>query len=65
MDKTLEGGKRPYLIPEVAAELRICNSAAYAAVKRGEIPSFSVGRSKRVPHNYKEIMAQSAVQMAE
>jgi excisionase family DNA binding protein len=41
---------RPALTVEEAADvLRIGRSAAYAAVKAGEIPSIKVGRSIRVP----------------
>ncbi len=36
-------------VEEAAQRLRIGRSAAYAAVSRGEIPHFRVGRKIRVP----------------
>lgn len=36
-------------VKEAAAVLRIQRSAAYAAVARGEIPSFRIGGSIRIP----------------
>jgi len=38
-----------YTVEEVAALLRVGRSAAYAAVRAGDIPSIRVGRSIRVP----------------
>ena len=36
-------------VPEVAAFLSVGRSAAYEAVRRGQIPSRRVGRNLRVP----------------
>jgi excisionase family DNA binding protein len=38
-------------VEEAAAELRIGRSAAYEAIKRGEIPAVKIGRSLRVPRH--------------
>lgn len=38
-------------VDEVAAFLRIGRSAAYEAVRRGEIPAIRVGRRLRVPRD--------------
>lgn len=38
-------------IEEVARTLRISRSAAYEAVRRGEIPSVRIGRTLRVPRH--------------
>jgi len=44
--------ERPTLtVEECAAVLRIGRSAAYQAVKAGQIPSIRVGRSIRVPRH--------------
>jgi excisionase family DNA binding protein len=39
-----------HTVDEVAAILRISRSAAYAAVKAGEIQAVRIGRAWRVPH---------------
>lgn len=61
MQTTAAHSQRPrpaVLTVEEAAELlRIGRSAAYAAVKAGEIPSIKVGRSLRVPrHRLDELL---------
>jgi excisionase family DNA binding protein len=38
-----------YTIPEAGKRLRIGRNQAYAAAKRGEIPTIRIGRSLRVP----------------
>lgn len=43
-------------VEEAAEVLRIGRSAAYAAVRAGEIPSIKVGRSIRVPRHLLEVM---------
>ena len=37
-------------VPEAGAQyFRLCRTASYAAVERGEIPAIRIGRSLRVP----------------
>jgi excisionase family DNA binding protein len=36
-------------VPEAAELLRIGRSAAYEAIRRGEIPAIQIGRKLRVP----------------
>lgn len=43
-------------VEEAARELRIGRSAAYDAVRRGEIPAVRIGRSIRVPRHQLEAM---------
>ncbi len=43
-----------YTVEEAGERLRIGRSAAYQAVKAGEIPSIRVGRSLRVPRHQLE-----------
>ena len=43
-------------VEEAAAVLRVGRSAAYAAVKAGQIPSIKVGRCLRVPRRRLELM---------
>ncbi|MGC2198878.1 MAG: helix-turn-helix domain-containing protein [Stellaceae bacterium] len=38
-----------YTVPEAGDLLRIGRNQAYAAAKRGEIPTIKIGRSLRVP----------------
>jgi excisionase family DNA binding protein len=38
-----------YTVPEVGKLLKIGRNQAYAAAKRGEIPTIRIGRSLRVP----------------
>ena len=45
----MEINRKTLTVAEAAAELGICLNAAYAAVKRGEIPIIQVGRRKLVP----------------
>ncbi len=45
-----------YTVEEVAAELRIGRSAAYEAVRRGEIPAVRVGRAWRIPRHQLEAL---------
>jgi excisionase family DNA binding protein len=41
--------RRSLTVPEAGAELGISKSAAYEAIKRGEIPSIRIGRRIIVP----------------
>lgn len=43
-------------VEETAAFLRIGRSAAYDAVRRGDLPSVRIGRSLRVPRHQLEAM---------
>lgn len=43
-------------VDEAAEILRIGRSAAYAAVRAGDIPSIRIGRSIRVPRHTLELM---------
>lgn len=43
-------------VEEAAAELRIGRSAAYEAVRRGELPAVRIGRSLRVPRHLLEAL---------
>jgi excisionase family DNA binding protein len=45
----LLGGVKTLTIPEVASLLRINRNVAYAAARRGEIPTIKFGRALRVP----------------
>jgi excisionase family DNA binding protein len=38
-------------VEEAARELRIGRSAAYDAVRRGELPAIRIGRSLRIPRH--------------
>jgi excisionase family DNA binding protein len=38
-----------YTVPEAGKRLKIGRNQAYAAAKRGEIPTIKIGRSLRVP----------------
>jgi excisionase family DNA binding protein len=43
-------------VEEAARELRIGRSAAYEAVRRGELPAVRIGRSLRVPRHCLEAL---------
>ena len=45
-----------YTVEEAAKLLRIGRSAAYDAVRRGELPAIRVGRTLRVPRHRLELM---------
>jgi excisionase family DNA binding protein len=48
----LQSRKQPtdtYTVPEAGKRLNIGRNQAYAAAKRGEIPTIKIGRSLRVP----------------
>ena len=45
-------------VEDVATLLGISRASAYAAVKRGEIPSITIGRTIRVPREALKAMAQ-------
>lgn len=49
-------------VEEAAKLLRIGRTAAYEAVKRGEIPSVQIGRSLRIPRAALERMLAQASQ---
>jgi excisionase family DNA binding protein len=53
---TLADAPAVLTVEETGQLLRIGRSAAYAAVKAGEIPSIKVGRSIRVPRHRLEAM---------
>jgi excisionase family DNA binding protein len=44
-----EPRREPYTIEEVGKKLRVGRNQAYEAVRRGEIPHFTIGRRKLVP----------------
>ena len=46
-----EGASTVLTVEEAAAELRIGRTAAYAAVKAGELPVVRIGRTLRVPRH--------------
>jgi excisionase family DNA binding protein len=48
-------------VEEAAKELRIGRSAAYAAVRRGELPVIRVGRILRVPRHRLEALLDGDV----
>lgn len=47
---------RPSLltVAEVAAELRVSRTCVYEQIRRGEIPTITVGRALRVPSRWLE-----------
>jgi excisionase family DNA binding protein len=45
-----------YTVEEAAALLQIGRSAAYEAVRRGDLPSIRLGRSLRVPRHQLEAL---------
>jgi excisionase family DNA binding protein len=47
--KQQAGETDAYTIPEAGKRLKIGRNQAYAAAKRGEIPTIKIGRSLRVP----------------
>ncbi len=49
-----------YTVEEAAVLLRIGRSAAYAAVRRGELPSVRLGRSIRVPRHSLEALLRAS-----
>jgi excisionase family DNA binding protein len=46
--------KLTYSVPEVAQLLGICRTSAYECVRRGEIPSLTLGRRILVPRSVLE-----------
>jgi excisionase family DNA binding protein len=48
-----------YTVEQAAEALQIGRSAAYEAVRRGEIPSVRIGRSVRIPRHQLEAMLDS------
>jgi excisionase family DNA binding protein len=45
-------------VEEAARELRIGRSAAYEAVRRGQLPAVRIGRSLRVPRHQLEALLE-------
>jgi hypothetical protein len=53
-----------YDVPEAGAMLGLCRNAAYAAAKRGDIPTIRIGRLLRVPVRALEAMLDRAGEKA-
>lgn len=58
---TLDAAPAVLTVEEAAKELRIGRSAAYAAVRRGELPVIRVGRILRVPRRRLEALLDGDV----
>jgi excisionase family DNA binding protein len=54
-DKRTDRGRLCFSVPQVAAALRISESACYARVRRGEIPAVRIGRTVHIPRNWLEL----------
>ena len=52
----LDGMPPVLTVEEAAAALRIGRSAAYEAVRSGELPAVRIGRSIRVPRHRLEVL---------
>jgi excisionase family DNA binding protein len=61
----MEGHRSPFVTPaEVAETLAMARSTVYDCIARGDIPSITVGRSKRIPRAWLDRMLADGTQRA-
>jgi excisionase family DNA binding protein len=60
MEKTEHAPRMLLRVEELADELRVSRAQAYRLIARGDIPSFAIGRSRRVLRTDLERWVRSA-----